>query len=144
MLYISDCWHELADPARAFAAVDVAQAGPGQTGRGRDLVCAVQRSILELRLGCKSRDEIAKVAHDLTARLRRQEPDDWASVRLHQPQAYLHFTAERCAKAGLEFGLALERARALGGSYAQGRLLVAICGLAGGGPTRGAAGLRLG
>src|SRR5260370_38327433 len=121
MLYISDCWHELADPARAFAAVDVAQAGPGQTGPGRDLVCAVQRSILELRLGCKSRDEIAKVAHDLTARLRRQEPDDWAAVRLHQLQADLHFTAERGGKAALGLGLALGRARVLGASYGEGR-----------------------
>ncbi len=142
MLYISDCWYALSEPDRAFAAVDFA-AESAAADRRRALVCTIQRNILELRFGLRSRDEIAETSHLLAAELRWQGRDDRASCRLHQLKAYLHYGLQRHAKAEGEFRLALDDARRLRDSYEEGRLLVAICELSQWSPTSVEAGLRL-
>jgi class 3 adenylate cyclase len=142
MIHISDCWYGRSDPERALGTVAAAaESAPADPRRA--LVCAIQRSILELRLGLKTRGEIADRAHQFAADLRSQDRNDWAAARLHQLEAHLHLDVERSAKAEAEFRLALDCARTLNDSFEEGKLLVAICELAQWSPTDVGAGLAL-
>ncbi len=144
MLYISDCWLALSDADRALAAVDACLAQADPIG---DLVCRIQRCMLELRLELAGREQISARADQLAAELRyaddARQVVDRAWCRLHQLKAHIHYAAERTAMAEAELRLALDRARATQDSYETDRLLGAICELAQWAPTTVSAGLKV-
>jgi class 3 adenylate cyclase len=152
MLYISDCWLELSDPAQAVPAVnvlaDAAHADFGLAGRRQRLLCQIQRSIIEHRLGVRGGEETTALACEFAGELESLErfggeSEDRGWCRLHQLRAYVHKSAEASAKAEAEFRLALDRARSLRDSYETNRMLVAICELAQWTPTPVDASLKL-
>jgi class 3 adenylate cyclase/predicted ATPase len=139
MLYISDCLLDLYDPSQAVATVtalaDTAAGDPGLVGQRQQIVCRIQRCIIDLRLGLCGTEETEALAGELARELAGLErsagqAEDWAWCRLHQLRAYLHQSAEASAKAEAEFRQALDRARSLRDSYETDRMLVAICELA--------------
>jgi class 3 adenylate cyclase len=142
MLYISDCWLGMSDAPQALAVL----ADPPD--RRHEIICRIQRCIVELTLGLTGSEEIAgradQLARELTGTERRgTAPDDRAWCRLHQLRAYLHKAAEANAQAEAEFRLALDRATSLEDSYETDRLLGAICELAQWAPTPVQASLKL-
>jgi class 3 adenylate cyclase/tetratricopeptide (TPR) repeat protein len=152
MLYISDCWLALSDPAQAVATVK-AHADPavtefGLASRRRQIVCRIQLGIIERTLGLCDEEETAALADELDSELASlerfgAESENRARCRLHQLRAYLHQAAGASAKAEAQFRLALDRARSLQDGYETDRMLVAICELAQWTPTPVDASLKL-
>ena len=143
-LHICDSWLGLWDEPRARAALTaVAAALPGD--RQAAVTCAVQRCVIELRLGVKPPEAVSQDACRIAADLLpgRSVEDDLAWCRFHQLQGYLHLVAERAALAEGSFLLALARARALGDRYEEDRLLCALCEIAQWAPSKVSAGLAL-
>ena len=140
MLYISDCWYRLSEPEQAFAALDP---DADADRRRAELVCAIVKSTVELRLARARPEEITARADQYAAELRGRRDDDLTWCMFHQLLGHLHDSAERFARAEAEFRLALERARAARDSYEEDKMLGAICEMAQWSPISVEAGLRL-
>lgn len=140
MLYISDCWYRLSEPEQAFDALDPDADVDRRRG---ELVCAIVKSTVELRLGRARPEEITARADQYAAELRDREGDDLTWCMFHQLVGHLHDSAERFAKAEAEFRLALGRARAAQDSYEEDKMLGAICEMAQWSPISVEAGLKL-
>ncbi|HWF81403.1 MAG TPA: adenylate/guanylate cyclase domain-containing protein [Streptosporangiaceae bacterium] len=140
MLYISDCWYRLSEPEHAVAALDPGAAADKARG---ELVCAIVRSTVELCQGLARPEEITARADQFAAQLRGRQGDDVTWCRFHQLLGQLHYCGDRFAKSVAEFKLALDRARAMGDSYEEDKMLGAICELAQWSPTTVTAGLKL-
>jgi class 3 adenylate cyclase/tetratricopeptide (TPR) repeat protein len=142
-LYISDAAIAVGDEDRALAALAAAEAaGPGDH---RTMVtCAAQRQITALRLGLAAPDRVAARTQPVLDALTSEPDDDLGWCRYHQLEAYLDLAAERAAAADEALHRALGRARTLGNSYEEERLLCAICEVAQWAPVPVPAGLALG
>ena len=141
-LHICDSGLALWDPERALAALAVAEAALAGDRRNA-AACAIQRRIVELRLGLASPARVATDARTLEASLEGDPADNLSWCRLYQLQAYLHLVWERTAAADASLLLGLARARAMGDGYEEERLLCASCELAQWAPRPVATGLDL-
>jgi class 3 adenylate cyclase/tetratricopeptide (TPR) repeat protein len=140
-LHACDSWLGLWDADRSLAALSMGD--PSPEGDPRALVTrAIQRSVVALRLGLATPDEVAADAERIAAEL-QDAGDDLAWCRYHQLQAYLHLACERAAAADASLRLSLERAQAMGDVYEEERLLCAICEVAQWTPTHLDENLRL-
>jgi class 3 adenylate cyclase/tetratricopeptide (TPR) repeat protein len=141
-LYICDSWLGLSDADRALAALAAGEESLRADPRHR-AVCEVQRCIVSLLNGLMPPDAVAADAEQIAAVLPQGPDNDLAWCRLFQLQAYLHFAAERPAKAEAQMRQALHRARSMQDSYEEDRIQCAICEMAQWTPTPAAVGLAL-
>jgi class 3 adenylate cyclase len=139
-LHISDCWLGLSDSGRALTALT---APGGVPDRQHQLVCSIQRQIVELRLGLAPAHVVADRAEQLSADLAADPGADRAWCRYWQLTAYLHLAADRTALADEALSHALEHARHMDDADEAERLLCAICELAQWAPSPVSAGLDL-
>ncbi|MFJ6135223.1 AAA family ATPase [Kitasatospora sp. NPDC092286] len=141
-LHLCDAGLWLQDEERCRGALAAAEAAlPGD--RRSAATCAVQRGIVELRLGLAPPESVAAAAAGIAAELEHDPGDELSWCRLHQLRAYLELAAERAASAEASLGHALARARAMNDRYEEDRLLCAVCELAQWAPTPVATGLEL-
>jgi class 3 adenylate cyclase len=141
-LYICDAAIALWDENRSLAALAAAQAAlPGDQRNA--ILCATQGQITALRLGLADAGQVAAEARLILAGLRGDPDDDLGWCRYHQLAAYLQLAAEQAGAADEALRQALRRARAIGNSYEEERLLCAICEVAQWAPVPVPAGLAL-
>jgi tetratricopeptide (TPR) repeat protein len=140
-LHACDSWLGLWDADRSMAALAMGETSPEVDPRTL-VTRAIQRSVVTLRLGLATPDEVAADAERIAAEL-QDVGDDLGWCRYHQLQAYLHLASERAAGADASLRLSLERAQAMGDGYEEERLLCAICEVAQWTPTHLNEGLQL-
>ncbi|MCW2932918.1 MAG: adenylate/guanylate cyclase [Actinomycetia bacterium] len=141
-LHICDSGIALWDHERPLAALAAAEVALTSDHRNA-ATCAIQRRVVELRLGLVPPAQVAAEASLLEASLESDQEDDLSWCRLHQLQAYLHLMREQAEAADTSMRLGLARARSMGDWYEEERLLCAICELAQWAPRNVAAGLDL-
>jgi class 3 adenylate cyclase len=125
-LRVCDAAVGLWDEPRCLATLESARAAlPDDARAGR--ICAIQRSIVQLRLGSSLPRTVAAEAVRTEADMAADPGDDLGWCRYHQLAAYLHLTAERMAEAETSLRQGLTRARALRDRYEEERLLCALC-----------------
>ncbi|MCL2554727.1 MAG: AAA family ATPase, partial [Actinomycetia bacterium] len=141
-LHLCDAGLWLQDPERCHAALAAAEAAlPGDIRNAT--VCAIQRSLVGLRLGLDEPAEVTARSARLAEQLGADPDDDLGWCRLEQLRAHLELAAEKYASAEASFARALKRARRTADAYEDDRLLAALCELAQWAPTPVAAGLEL-
>jgi class 3 adenylate cyclase/tetratricopeptide (TPR) repeat protein len=141
-LHLCDAGLWLQEPDRCHAALAAAEAALPADNRNA-AVCAVQRALVDLRLGLAAPADVGARSALLARRLAADPDDDLGWCRLEQLDAHLRLAAEKYASAEASFARALKRARRLGDRYEDDRLLAALCELAQWAPTPVAAGLAL-
>nr|BFE80733.1 hypothetical protein GCM10020093_033340 [Planobispora longispora] len=124
-LHVCDAWLGMWDADRCLAVLAAEESADGADRRTR-VTCAIQRSVVALRLGLRPPEAIQADADRLAAELRDEADDDLSWCRYHQLQAYLHLAGERAA-ADASLRRALARARAMRDRYEEDRLLCAVC-----------------
>jgi hypothetical protein len=125
-LRVCDAAVGLWDEQRCLATLESARAAlPDDTRAGR--ICAIQRSIVQLRLGSSIPRTVAAEAVRTEANMAADPGDDLGWCRYHQLAAYLHLSAERMAEAETSLRQGLARARSLRDRYEEERLLCALC-----------------
>ncbi|MEV7801980.1 AAA family ATPase [Microbispora sp. NPDC088329] len=122
---------------RPYAALDVAERMLPDDRRGR-LTCAIQRETLAVRFG--TRPASAEPFRDLLA---ADPGDDLGWCRFHHLEALVRIGEGRFGAAEAALRDALARARSLGDTYEENRLLSGLCELAQWSPTPLAEGLSL-
>jgi len=141
-LRICDAAIALWDESASRSALSAAETA--LPGNGRNAVtCAIQRQIVDLRLGFDRPESIAARALLTSATLAGDPGDDLGWCRQHQLDAYLHLAVERAGAADQALRLALGRARAMEDTYEEDRLLCAICEVAQWAPVHVRTGLDL-
>ena len=139
-LRICDSGISLWEARRCLDALTAAQTAlAGDPGSVR--TCAIQRCIVQLRLGLAPPPdlaaEIAAIGPSLAA------GDDLGWCRYHQFAAYLNLVGDRMADAEAALRLALDRARTMRDSYEEERLLCALCEVSQWAPSPVSSGLEL-
>jgi tetratricopeptide (TPR) repeat protein len=107
------------------------------------MMCDIQRCVLLVRSGAASPAAVSATASGIGSRLAGDQEDHLSWCRFHQLQAFAWISRDQIGAAEAALAEALTRARRIGDTYEEERILSGICELALWGPAPVPAGLAL-